>query len=306
MMEKEKRITRRRKYPYLRAVQRTLYQVQNVRIACYNRFQALLNTCAECGGRMEHRLKRDPLQYDRAEDQEEEEKKKRCHCRGKPAGLITLDQFTSLTHTIATRCENLENAMDGPIRETLRDVPIYEWLSGIWGCGHRLGASVIANIDPISEFPTISKLWAYAGMDVVDGRGTSASSGNERKWNWELHCLACEKLPGQFVKQGRFYRRQYDLIKADYKAAHPEELDKGRRSKTGKVILSYTPIHIERMTRRKLGKLFLAHLWLVWRRTEGLPVTDPYIAAIGGHTGMIEPPESPEPKPDEEAEPGHE
>lgn len=34
---------------------------------------------------------------------------------------------------------------------------------------------------------------------------------------------------------------------------------------------------------RKVEKLFLAHLWLVWREAEGLPVGDPYAHAILGH-----------------------
>jgi len=38
-----------------------------------------------------------------------------------------------------------------------------------------------------------------------------------------------------------------------------------------------------------MGKIFLAHLWVKWREFEGLPVSQPYVQAILGHTHIIEP-----------------
>jgi len=34
---------------------------------------------------------------------------------------------------------------------------------------------------------------------------------------------------------------------------------------------------------RKTEKLFLSHLWLVWRKAEGLPITEPYAHVVLGH-----------------------
>ena len=48
--------------------------------------------------------------------------------------------------------------------------------------------------------------------------------------------------------------------------------------------------HVHLMARRKAAKLFLSHLWEMWRRFEGLEVRAPYIHAIGGHTNFIPPP----------------
>ena len=38
-------------------------------------------------------------------------------------------------------------------------------------------------------------------------------------------------------------------------------------------------------------KLFLSHLWLKWREAEGLPITQPYAIAHGGHEHVISPDE---------------
>lgn len=47
-----------------------------------------------------------------------------------------------------------------------------------------------------------------------------------------------------------------------------------------------------KMARRKMIKIFLSHLWVTWRKMEGLPVTRPYIFDIGGHSNYIEPPDA--------------
>ena len=34
------------------------------------------------------------------------------------------------------------------------------------------------------------------------------------------------------------------------------------------------------------GKQFMDDLWVMWRRLEGLPVTEPWVIAHGGHTKL--------------------
>lgn len=103
------------------------------------------------------------------------------------------------------------------------------------------------------------------------------------------------------------YRDQYDAEKARLKRLHPDpqcnkcnavaelkgqswtclngcKIDNGFK-------VRHTPIHLDKMARRKVAQLFLSHLWLVWREYEGLPVTMPWILREGtGHTTFIEPP----------------
>ena len=47
--------------------------------------------------------------------------------------------------------------------------------------------------------------------------------------------------------------------------------------------------HLDAMAVRKMIKLFLACLWLVWREAEGLPTRSPYAIEKKGHSTMISP-----------------
>lgn len=47
--------------------------------------------------------------------------------------------------------------------------------------------------------------------------------------------------------------------------------------------------HLDAMALRKMTKLFLSCLWLVWREAEGLPTRDPYPIERKGHTSLISP-----------------
>ncbi|GAJ19172.1 unnamed protein product [marine sediment metagenome] len=47
--------------------------------------------------------------------------------------------------------------------------------------------------------------------------------------------------------------------------------------------------HLDAMAVRKMIKLFLACLWLVWREAEGLPTRSPYAIEKQGHSSVISP-----------------
>lgn len=85
----------------------------------------------------------------------------------------------------------------------------------------------------------------------------------------------------QFVRQGKFYRERYEA----YKLKHES------KSKS----LHLTVGHINNRARRDTIKLFLSHLWEMWRKAEGLPTGTFYLKERLGeefskaHT-LIEPP----------------
>lgn len=64
-------------------------------------------------------------------------------------------------------------------------------------------------------------------------------------------------------KYGDFYRREKEKIKE----AHP----------------NWAPGRQDHKARRKTEKLFLSHLWQVWREALDLPAPDPWAQAHGGH-----------------------
>lgn len=89
----------------------------------------------------------------------------------------------------------------------------------------------------------------------------------------------------QFVKGGSLYKEFYKETKENYMNRH--DLKEEMESKKGGI--SKGTARIDAMARRKTGKLFLSHIWQVWRELEGLPVTKPYAFDILGHADYIEP-----------------
>ena len=71
------------------------------------------------------------------------------------------------------------------------------------------------------------------------------------------------------------YRRVYDEARGYYEQAHPD----------------WTKAHQHAAALRKMIKLWLAHLWEVWRKLEGLPVREPYIVASDAKHHYIAPQE---------------
>jgi hypothetical protein len=173
--------------------------------------------------------------------------------------------------------QKIENELDREVRNKIKGTPIYEeWLKQIVGIGHMRSAKLLSYIGSIDKFPTISSLWAYSGAAVVDGKAQKKKSGETANWHHKLKCLVVDQIPSGFIMSKGFGRQLYDRYKQFYTQRDGETL---------------TKMHIERRTKRKVGKVFLGCLWLRWRELEGLPVTDPYPIAKLGHTSLIRPEE---------------
>ena len=161
--------------------------------------------------------------------------------------------------------------------------PVWGWLTSIRGLGEGgLAAQLLAQIDDIGKFDTVSKLWRFAGYAVIDGRREYNKSGEVSHYNRRLKSI-CWLISDQFVRQNTpLYRDIYDQEKARLRRLHPEKIVTNGKTQ-------YNDGHIDNMARRKTVKIFLQHLWVIWRNLEGLPVSEPYVKAILGHTNIIEP-----------------
>ena len=145
-----------------------------------------------------------------------------------------------------------------------------------------LNAQLLAQIDDIGKFDTVSKLWAFSGYSVKDGHRIYSMPGEKCPFNKHLKSVIW-LIGDQFVKQRTpIYRDLYDKAKEEYRIQHPVKIIENGKTK-------YNNGHIDNMARRKTVKIFLQHLWVIWRNLEGLPVSEPYVKAILGHTNIIEP-----------------
>lgn len=181
--------------------------------------------------------------------------------------------------------------------------PVWDWMVGIRGIGAHTAAKILALIDDPGKFETISKLWRFSGYAVVDGQIDRASRGEKLHYNRrlksELHLIAVHMV----MSQTPMYVDVYYEEKARQQAMHPEPIcskcgavgqQKGQSwhctqcAASGRALL-YTPDHLHNRAQRKMIKVFLSHLWLIWREQEGLPVSLPYVAAVLGHEHIILP-----------------
>jgi len=133
------------------------------------------------------------------------------------------------------------------------------------------------------SFDTVSKLWRFAGYAVIDGQSEKNAKGEKSHFNRRLKST-CFLVADQFIRQQTpGYIEIYYAEKERQHRLHPEPVENGN----GKKI--YTDAHLHNRAWRKMVKIFLQHLWLTWRQSEGLPVSEPYVQAIMGHTNIVKP-----------------
>ncbi len=166
----------------------------------------------------------------------------------------------------------------------------------------RDGKLLIPSIRGIVAFPTLSKLWKWCGLDVVDGRAPRRRRGEKFGRNPRMRVL-CWKTMRSFLYQGeaspyytiyKAYKERYST-NSPYAAALKDpkqcfrygecvERMEGRAKRLG------TPckrppcrLHIHALAARRTMKDFTKHLYLNWRKLDGLPLTEPYEIAVLKH-----------------------
>ena len=176
--------------------------------------------------------------------------------------------------------KQIDNAKKAMVNFGKRSSPgVWEWVTSIRGLGEGgLAAQLIAQIDDIGKFSNVSKLWRFAGLAVIDGKAERNQPGEKAHKNGRLRAV-CYLISEQFItQQTPMYVDIYYSEKARLRELHPEPEGK-----------QYTDGHIHNMAMRKTVKIFMQHLWIVWREAEGLPVTMPYVIDNLGHADYIEP-----------------
>ncbi len=165
-----------------------------------------------------------------------------------------------------------EKRMRRVVRYLLEDEPVMRRLLSVKGVGEVYAGELLARID-IERADTISALWRFCGYAVVDGVAERPKRGEKLHYCARLK-TTCYVILTSFLKcKESPYKDYYYAQRARYEASRPD-WSKGR-------------VHMA--AARKTIKLFLAHLWLVWRRELGLPVRDPYAIANLGHSTVLPP-----------------
>jgi hypothetical protein len=217
-------------------------------------------------------------------------------------GIMTEKESKDFFSLSFEKFQEAEKIMERKAWKDIKDMPIVaDWLIHVKGIGPRLSGLLIANLFDISRFDTVSKLWAYAGLHVKDGKSVRRQKNEQSNWNSELK-TTCWKIAESFVKTKGPYRELYD----DYKNRIVL-----REVARGSIVYSNgEPIHyqdenqlpaeppknpewtlgrINNMALRYIVKRFLAHLWQVWREKAGLEIRTPYCVEYLGHQSVDDP-----------------
>jgi len=203
-------------------------------------------------------------------------------------------------HEVYQKLLEAEKAKRKILEEELEKYPIWTaWLKHIKGVGPAIAGGLVGYVDKlgIENINTVSALWKYCGLAVEDGVAQRRKRGVAGNYNPQLKCLCLKLLGDSFIRQGtQPYRSIYDEEKARQKSKvfKPGEL-KAKYPWYPEYADSLKPIHAELRARRKMVKIFLAHLWVIWRTLEGCEVRPPYAHEKLGHSDYIEPPFCPEP-----------
>jgi len=154
----------------------------------------------------------------------------------------------------------------------------YAKLSKLWHGNKREMVGILEERRGIACFPTVSTLWAYSGLHVVQDPKSGLMvaprrrKGEKLRVNSFLQTLAY-KMSDSWIKCGGYFRVVYDREKA-------------RQLATG-----LPKWHADMRARRKASKLFFALAWEVWRKAEGFPTRVGYCFEKLGHTDQVRPEE---------------
>jgi len=190
----------------------------------------------------------------------------------------------------------LEDWLNAELAERVKAHPAHGWFSRVKGIGDVNIGKVIGLID-IEKASQVSKLWRYAGFGCNgDGKAERRQAGEKLHFNMTLKVM-CWRLAKSLIRAKGAYYAYYLGQKA--KLAEREQTN-------GRVIVPSAELpkvkgkhvendefvglgHVDMMAMRKMTKLFLSHLWVEWRKAEGLEITEPYAQGILGHSSYLDP-----------------
>jgi hypothetical protein len=185
--------------------------------------------------------------------------------------------------------------------------PAWPWLEGVQGIGPLLAGKLLARLD-VRRAATPSSFWAYCGLATVPGveyacaecgyttsmparfrvSGAHERLGSGRPCGGSLRAVgtpdqgvrAAQPKParGEVAAYDRQAKKVCYLIGSSFlRAGGPYEAHYRReRAKLDGTRPGWREGRKHLAALRKVEKLFLSHLWLVWRQALELPCTKPY------------------------------
>jgi len=209
-----------------------------------------------------------------------------------------------------------EQELRKEMERALKEHVCWPWLSQVKGIGPTLACKLLARLDP-RKATTASAFWAYAGLATVPGeRYACAACGMTRDWpvgynvtgkhqalgstasctgalvkvaGPEDGVRAAQPKParGQKSTYDAYVKKQMYLVGTGFlkvPRGKYEQVYRAERAKLDRERVGWADGRKHLTALRKTEKLFLSHLWQVWREALGLPVGQPYAITVLGHS----------------------
>jgi len=177
-------------------------------------------------------------------------------------------------HELMKEVEMQEKRLEELCQKAVQESDVYTvFLKKVKGVGPIMAAYLLDYFD-IRKADHVSSFWQFAGL----APGCRRKRGEKVNYNPALKTIILGRLFTQLQMAKGYYHKLYRHFRAELEAEHPEW------AKDRKTIGKY-----HARARLKTMKVFLQHLWVVWRKLEGLNITKPYSADRLGHA-YIEPP----------------
>ena len=219
--------------------------------------------------------------------------------------LAKQDKEDPTTQKIYNDIKGLEDFIDGELVTKVEAHPASYWFSKVKGVGGENIAKVLGSIrikpdpdDPKKGYAkSVSGLWKFAGFSVENGKSSTPKKGKKNPYNKTLRTM-CWRLASSLMRaRGKYYEyftNQKDRYKArfirdGYNIIPASELPVDERDKHYEPEGVISEGHVMNMALRKMIKLFLSHLWVVWREIENLPISKPYAQEKLGHDSYMNP-----------------
>jgi hypothetical protein len=234
--------------------------------------------------------------------------------RGETDGPVVLLGRTYRRHWEAE--QELRRAMNTALAEH----PAWEWLARVKGIGATLAAKLLARLD-VYRAPHPSSFWSYCGLATVPGieyrcttcglrtsypvryrvkpshnrpdAGTTCAGELKPARGPEHNIRVAQPRPasGEKASYDQYAKKVCYLIGVSFVRSRSAygQFYRRERARLVEERPGWTAGRVHYAALRKTEKLFLAHLWLVWRRAVSLPIETPYAQAVLGREDYIPP-----------------
>ena len=229
-------------------------------------------------------------------------------------GVITIEWYARLLQRWNSLL-TVEKEILSDVKLMVKDWDIADWLNDAKGCGPAMSGVILSEIQDPAKFDTVSKLWAYCGLHVIDGRAARRKRGEKANWNGFLKTKLVGVLGPSFLKCNSPYRTDYydpyknrllnrscSMTPEDHNKRFSREglddhgtpagqmssdnQDNAASHESGDAQSSTAPQkllangctlgHMHNKATRYMVKMFLRDLYVEWRALRGLETRPPY------------------------------